>query len=157
VYQAGAGGVAGGVVVYLARLSALGFRLFMATFLGLQIFNCVVVTTSCVPLVAQLLLYELLSWGFALTSWRSITCALFFTAIPANRDARLEEMPWVTSWLTCSLAEGCEYKNERSRIHALACQLFSPARFMESSRETSKSRRALFRALSNCLFLACQF
>ena len=68
MYQAGAGGVAGGVVVYLARLSALGFLLFMATFRGLEIFNCVVVTTSCVPLVAQLLLYELLSWGLPLTS-----------------------------------------------------------------------------------------
>jgi hypothetical protein len=86
-------GVAGGVVVYLANDSALGFLLFMATLRGLQIFNCVVVTTSCVPLVAQLLLYELLSWGFALTSWRSITCAFFFTAIPANKLAKFDEMP----------------------------------------------------------------
>ena len=106
MYQAGAGGVAGGVVVYLANDSALGFLLFMATFRGLQIFNCVVVTTSCVPLVAQLLLYELLSWGFALTSWMSITCAFFLTAIPANSDARFDDIPWVTSWLTCSRAEG---------------------------------------------------
>ena len=157
MYQTGAGGVAGGVVVYLARLSALGFRLFMATFLGLQIFNCVVVTTSCVPLVAQLLLYKLLIVGLCLTSWMSITCAFFLTAIPANRDARFDEMPWVTSWLTCSLADGCEYKNERSRIQARACQLFSPARLIESSKDTSRSRLAFLRALSNCLFLACQF
>ena len=88
-----AGGVAGGVVVYLAKLSALGFLLFMATFLGLQIFNCVVVTTFCVPLVAQLLLYKLLIVGLPLTSWRSMTCAFFLTAIPANSDARLDEMP----------------------------------------------------------------
>jgi len=95
VYQAGAGGVAGGVVVYLANDSALGFLLFMATLRGLQIFNCVVVTTSCVPLVAQLLLYELSILGLSLTSWRSITCAFFFTAIPANSDAKFDEMPWV--------------------------------------------------------------
>ena len=109
MYQAGAGGVAGGVVVYLAKLSALGFLLFMATFRGLEIFNCVVVTTSCVLFVAQLLLYELLSWGLHLTFWRSMTCAFFFTAIPAKSEAKFEEMPCVTSWLTCSLAEGCEY------------------------------------------------
>ena len=48
-----AGGVAGGVVVYLARLSALGLRLLMLTFLGLGIFTGVVVTGICVPSVAQ--------------------------------------------------------------------------------------------------------
>jgi len=50
----GAGGLAGGVVVgYLARLSALGFRLLMQIFLGLGIFIGVGVTIVCVLSVAQ--------------------------------------------------------------------------------------------------------
>ena len=48
-----AGGVAGGVVVYLARLSALGLRLLMLIFLGLEILLGVGVTIVCMPSVAQ--------------------------------------------------------------------------------------------------------
>ena len=49
----GLGGLAGGVVVYLARLSALGFLVLMRLCLGFVKTFGVVVTIVCVPSVAQ--------------------------------------------------------------------------------------------------------
>ena len=49
----GAGGLAGGVVVYLAKLSALGFLVFMRLCLVLPGIFGVVVTIVCVSSVAQ--------------------------------------------------------------------------------------------------------
>ena len=173
MYYTAAGGVAGGVVVggYFAKDSALGLRSFIRLWRTLG--KLVAVFCKSLSFKGDLLIQYLIGdlcvevvavedicirgSGSVCVSITSAFFSCFLPLIPAKSCAKFPLIPWVTSWLTCRRAEGCEYINDLSRIHARACQLFSPAWLMDSSKDTSRSRLALFRALLNALFLACQF
>jgi len=112
--------VAGGVVVggYFANDSALGFLRLICLCLTLRVLGVSVCGCSVSDLI-QYFFCDISSevigieWscvcGFvsAVISITSAFFSRFLPAIPAKSEARLELIPWVTSWLTCRRAEGC--------------------------------------------------